>query len=123
MARSLFDYQATLTELGKANSVVTFTASDFGRTLSSNGKGSDHGWGSHHVVLGGPVLGGDIYGTLPDLALGGPDDAGRGRIIPTTSVDQYGATPASWFGVDQAALATVFPNLANFAASNLGFLA
>jgi uncharacterized protein (DUF1501 family) len=111
-------------ELNVANNVVTFTASEFGRTLSpSGGDGSDHAWGSHHFVLGGGVAGGKFYGTFPSLALGGPNDANtRGTLIPSTGVDQYGATLAQWFGVSSANLATVFPNIGNYPSSNLGFL-
>jgi uncharacterized protein (DUF1501 family) len=115
-------YQSTI-EMGVADSVTAFTLSDFGRTLQPSGTGSDHGWGSHHLMLGGAVHGGTIYGTFPTLALGGPDDSGsRGAMIPTTSVDQYGATLAAWFGVPAAQLAGVFPNLPNFGTSNLGFM-
>lgn len=114
-------YQATI-ELGCAGSVTAFTASDFGRTYSSNGDGSDHGWGSHHLVVGGAVKGGDIYGTMPTLAVGGPDDVNRGRWIPTTSVDEYGATLATWFGVSATNLSIAFPNIGRFAKPNLGFL-
>ena len=116
-------YDATL-ELGVSDSVTTFTESEFGRTLqNSTGGGSDHGWGSHHIVLGGAVKGGDLYGRFPTLALGGPDDtANRGVWIPTTSMDQYGATLASWFGVTASGLTTVFPNLSRFTPANLGFL-
>jgi uncharacterized protein (DUF1501 family) len=116
-------YQATQ-ELGVANNVTTFTLSEFSRTLQpgTNG-GTDHAWGSHQLVLGGAVQGNSVYGTFPTLALAGPDDAGsNGRWIPTTSVDQYAATMASWFGVPTASLPSIFPNLANFPTSNLGFL-
>ncbi|MDZ4803043.1 MAG: DUF1501 domain-containing protein [Bryobacteraceae bacterium] len=116
-------YNAT-TEMGIADKVTTFTESDFGRTLQPSGAGSDHGWGSHHWVVGGAVNGGDLYGTFPTMALTGPDDASsRGVLIPTTAIDQYGATMAKWFGVDPAGLQTVFPNLANFGVSDLGFMA
>ena len=108
-------YNATV-ELGIASSVTTFTASEFGRTFNpSSTDGADHAWGSHHMIMGGGVKGGEMYGTFPSLELKGPDDAAdRGTWIPTTSLDQYGATLASWFGVPDASLTTVFPNLANF---------
>jgi uncharacterized protein (DUF1501 family) len=109
-------------ELGVASQVTSFSASDFGRTLSSNGDGSDHGWGSHHLVLGGAVKGKAFYGTAPAIAVGGPDDVGQGRLLPTTSVDQFGATLASWFGVPDSDLATVVPNIGNFSKRNLGFV-
>lgn len=117
-------YRAT-EELGIANQVTTFTESEFGRTLNpSSGAGSDHGWGSHHFVLGGAVKGGEIYGRFPTVAINSPDDAsGRGVWVPTTSLDQYGATLASWFGVPPGALGSVFANIANFPSANLGFLA
>ena len=116
-------YDATV-ELGVDQQVTTFTESEFGRTCQpSSGAGSDHAWGSHHLVIGGAVKGGDVFGKFPLLALGGPDDAGtRGVWIPTTSLDQYGATLASWFGVGAANLPAVFPNLGNFASTRLGFL-
>jgi uncharacterized protein (DUF1501 family) len=116
-------YQATQ-ELGVANQVTTFTLSEFSRTLepSSNG-GTDHAWGSHQLILGGAVKGHAIYGTFPTLALGGPNDADQnGRWIPTTALDQYAATLATWFGVGAANLPSIFPNLVNFTGSNLGFL-
>lgn len=122
VSASLAAFQAAMAELGVAGDVTLFTASDFGRTLTSNGDGSDHGWGSHQLVLGGAVRGGDLYGTMPSLAMGGPDDVGGGRILPTTSVDQYSATLARWFGLTEPELATVFPNLANFASSDAGFM-
>ena len=116
-------YQATV-ELGVALGVTTFTLSDFSRTFQPDStNGSDHAWGSHHLVMGGAVAGGDFYGTWPTLALGGPDDVTtQGRWIPTTSLDQYGATLAQWFGVPAADLPTVFPNLPNFNNQILGFM-
>lgn len=116
-------YDATQ-ELGLAENVTTFTESDFSRTFQpTTDDGSDHAWGSHHLVLGGAVRGGQIFGKFPTFELGGPDDADvRGRWIPTTSIDQYGATLCSWFGIPDSALATVFPNLANFGSTKLGFL-
>jgi uncharacterized protein (DUF1501 family) len=116
-------YQATV-EMGIPQQVLTSTLSDFSRTLLPDSTfGSDHAWGSHHLVMGGAVAGGDFYGTWPTLALGGPDDAtNQGRWIPTTSLDQYGATLAQWFGVQPADLPSVFPNLKNFTNKTLGFL-
>ena len=116
-------YQATQ-ELGVSNQVTTFTLSEFSRTLEpgSNG-GSDHAWGSHQLILGGAVQGNAVYGTFPTLVLGGPDDADQnGRFIPTSALDQYAATLATWFGVSAANLPAIFPNLANFQTSNLGFM-
>jgi uncharacterized protein (DUF1501 family) len=110
-----------LNEIGAQNNVTLFTMSEFGRTLGSNGDGSDHAWGNHHLVLGGAVQGG-WYGTMPSLAVGGADDVGQGRILPSTATDQYGATLARWFGVDDASLLTVFPNLANFPTRTLSFM-
>lgn len=114
-------YSAT-GELGISDSVTTFTASDFGRTLPTNGGGSDHGWGSHQFVMGGAVRGNRLYGRFPTLAVNGPDDTEDGRWIPTTSVDEFSATIASWFGVSNTNLSTVFPNIGRFANPNLGFL-
>lgn len=114
-------YDATV-ELGVAPQVTTFTASDFGRTYSSNGDGSDHGWGNHQFIVGGAVKGGALYGRMPNLTISGPDDTGRGRWIPTTSVDEYGATLASWFGVSDTNLNVAFPNIGRFTNRNLGFV-
>jgi uncharacterized protein (DUF1501 family) len=107
-----------------ADKVTSFTASDFGRTLQSNDDGSDHGWGGHHFVMGGAVKGRRFYGTPPAIGNGTPDDVGQGRLLPTTSVDQYAATLASWFGVGNGDLATVLPNIGNYNPSgwNLGFV-
>jgi uncharacterized protein (DUF1501 family) len=109
-------------ELGVAPQVTTFTAADFGRTYSPNFGGTDHGWGNPQFVVGGAVQGGDIYGRMPSLVVGGPDDTGRGRWIPSTSVDEYGAVLARWFGVSATDLPLVFPNVGRFAGANLGFL-
>ncbi len=113
-----------LEQMGLLNSVTLFTESEFNRTGNSNANvGTDHAWGSHHLVIGGSVHGGATYGTFPVHQLSGPDDAGdRGNWIPSTSLDQYGATLGSWFGVPASNLATIFPNLANFAPQNLGFV-
>ena len=109
---------------GLANNVTTFTMSDFSRTFIGNGNaGTDHAWGSHHLVIGGAVKGGDFYGTFPNLTVKGPDDSGgNGAWLPTTSVDQVGATLASWFGVAGVDLPYVFPNITRFATPNLGFV-
>ncbi len=132
-------YNATV-EMGVANQVTSFTASDFGRTLASNGDGSDHGWGSHHFVVGGAVNGKAFYGSPPPVSISDTKDSGgnylpenqwhvgQGRLLPTTSVDQYAATMAKWFGVNPGAeMATVLPNIGNFGGAgypiDLGFMA
>lgn len=117
-------FNSTMNELGVQNDVTTFTLSDFGRTLQPNtGLGTDHAWGSHHLIMGGAVQGQRIFGQFPLLQLAGANDAGsNGRWIPTTSIDQYGATLAKWFGVNDADLPAIFPNLNNFTTKNLGFL-
>ena len=112
--RGLGEFYTVLEELGVADKVTTFTASEFGRTLSSNGNGSDHGWGGHSFIMGGAVNGKDIYGTYPDLFSGNSLDVGRGRLIPTMSTDEYFAELALWFGVDKSELSLVLPNIANF---------
>jgi uncharacterized protein (DUF1501 family) len=114
-------YNATV-GLGISDRVTTFTGSDFGRTLTSNGDGSDHGWGSHHFVMGGAVRGQQFYGTFPVMGLNNNDEVGSGRLLPTTSVDQYAATLARWFGVADIDLRLVLPNIGNFASSNVGFM-
>jgi len=126
-------YRATV-EMGIANKVTSFTASDFGRTLASNGDGTDHGWGSHHFVVGGAVNGGAFYGTPPPVSVSdnktvGVYDAdaqwhvGQGRLLPTTSVDQYAGTMAKWFGVTSGEMSSVLPKLSNFGAAAAGSLA
>jgi uncharacterized protein (DUF1501 family) len=120
LSQSLGAFYRATEELGVADQVTTFTASDFGRTFPTNGNGSDHGWGSHHFVAGGAVRGGRLFGTFPTLAVNGPDDTGLGRWIPTTSVDELSATLASWFGVSASDLPTVLPNIGRFAHPNLG---
>lgn len=115
-------YNATL-EMGIADSVTQFTASDFSRTLKYNGGGTDHAWGSCQFVLGGAVRGGDMYGDWPIFALSGPSDSGsQGRFIPTTAVDQYTATLAQWYGLAPGDVNAVFPNIGKFNTSNLGFM-
>jgi uncharacterized protein (DUF1501 family) len=114
-------YAATV-ELGIADRVTTFTASDFGRTLSSNADGSDHGWGGHHFVMGGAVNGGRFYGTAPHVSIQTDDQVGQGRLLPSTSVDQFAATLARWFGCDASELPGILPNVGNFSNTALGFV-
>ena len=122
-------FQNTIDGLGLADTVTSFTASDFGRTLTSNGNGTDHGWGGHNFVFGNAVQGGRVYGQMPSYTkIDNPDDAGNndasfaGRIIPGTSVHQYGATLSSWMGLDDADMLSIFPDLNNFTTRNLGFM-
>jgi uncharacterized protein (DUF1501 family) len=124
LSQALAAFNTSMQELGTQNDVTTFTESDFSRTFQpTSNDGSDHAWGSHHLIMGGAVKGGDIYGAMPTFVLGGPDDADtRGRWIPTTAVDQYGATLCSWLGVPDASLTSVFPNLSNFQTKKLDFL-
>ncbi len=123
IAGAMNAFYAATVELGVQNQVTTFTASDFGRTLTAS-DGSDHGWGSMHFMLGGAVNGGRFYGTPPLVANGGDDDVGQGRLLPSTSVDQYAATLGKWFGISDSNLLTVLPNLVHWNASdrNLGFV-
>jgi len=118
---ALASFYAATVELGVASQVTAFTASDFGRTLTSNGDGSDHGWGSHHFVLGGAVQGGKYWGTLPSVSVNGPDDVGQGRLLPTTSVDQLGATLATWMGVAATELPSVLPRIVNYTQRDMGY--
>jgi uncharacterized protein (DUF1501 family) len=117
-------FQSALQEMGVEQNVITFTESEFNRTGNSSAtNGSDHAWGGHHFAIGGPVKGADAYGTFPTLQLSGPDDVtGRGVWLPTLSLDQYAATMASWFGVADGSLTTVFPNLGNFSTQKLAFV-
>lgn len=136
LSQALSAFHTATIELGVEQQVTAFTLSDFGRTLQPAGTtatvvGSDHAWGNHHFVLGGAVNGGDFYGVagpngtvFPELQLGGPSDTDtRGRWIPTASVEQYAATLARWYGVSDADLPLVFPNIGRFASANLGFMA
>lgn len=112
---SMGDFYSTLQELNQEDAVTTFTASDFGRTLTVNGDGSDHGWGGHYMVMGGAVQGGQLYGQLPSFMTGAEDDAGdKGRVIPSLSVNQLGASMGAWMGLSAGDLADVFPDLKNF---------
>ena len=117
-------FYAATQELAVASQVTSFTMSDFSRTFQPNSNtGSDHAWGSHHIVMGGAVKGGKMYGTFPNLTLAGPDDSGsNGRWVPTTASAQYAATLAAWYGVSAAQMPVIFPNIASFASTNLGFV-
>ena len=122
LADAIDAFQKAMVELNAAQRVTLFTASDFGRTLTVNGDGTDHGWGGHHFVVGGAVKGKQVVGSYPELASNGPTDAGNGRLIPTTSVEQYAATLASWMGVSAADIPLILPNVVNFATRDLGFM-
>ncbi len=122
VSQCMYAFQRAMEQLGIGPSVTQFTCSDFGRTFPANGQGSDHGWGSHHMVLGGAVNGQRTYGKFPALTVNGPDDTNTGRWVPSTAVDQYFATLASWFGVDNSMINGVFPNLNRFYSPNLGFI-
>ncbi len=119
----VFAFQRAMVQLGVDNQVTLFTASDFSRTLPTNSQGSDHGWGSHHIIVGAAVAGGQTYGKLPTFAINGPDDTGLGRWIPTLAVDQYSATLAKWYGVSSGSeMQAIFPNLTRFSTPDLGFM-
>lgn len=112
--KGLGAFYSALAEIGQTNNVTSFTTSDFGRTLTSNGRGTDHGWGGNHLILGGAVKGGQVYGTYPSLALGNPLDTGRGVLVPTTSTDEYFAELALWMGTGANQLSDVLPNIGRF---------
>ncbi|MBL8327978.1 MAG: DUF1501 domain-containing protein [Rubrivivax sp.] len=122
VAEAMAAFQTALDAQGVSQQVTTFTASDFGRTLTSNGDGTDHGWGSHVMVMGGAVRPRSWFGALPSMRLGADDDIGQGRLLPAVSVDQYGATLARWMGVPAAQMSTVFPNIGRFDRGDLGFM-
>lgn len=116
-------FDGIMNGFGLSDQVTTFTASDFGRTLTSNSDGTDHGWGSHHFVVGGAVAGGDMYGTYPVVGANQANDVGAGRLIPEVAVDQYAGTLSRWMGLSDSQIRTVFPNFANFGSSPyLGFM-
>jgi uncharacterized protein (DUF1501 family) len=120
LSNAMKEFDDAMTSLGKGSQVTAFTASDFGRTLTSNGDGSDHGWGSHHFVMGGAVNGGKFLGTAPEIGLTHTQQVGSGRLLPSTAVDQLGAELAAWFGVSATDVNTVLPNAKNFDLYKLG---
>ena len=122
LSAAMSAFYAATVELGVASKVTTFTASDFGRTLSSNADGSDHGWGSHQFVMGGAVNGGRLYGTAPHVSIQTNDQVGQGRLLPSTSVDEFAATLARWFGCTTSELPGILPNVGNFTNTSLGFV-
>ena len=129
ISKALNAFYLATANVGVANQVTTFTLSDFGRTMKANSAGTDHGWGGHHFIVGGDgsaagsVAGGNFFGFYPDLTIGGPNDSGnQGRWIPTTAMDQYGATLAKWFGASPVDVAQIFPNIGKFATADLGFM-
>ena len=121
LAQSLSEFNSAMQELNMADKVTTFTMSDFGRTLTSNGDGTDHGWASNQLVMGGAVKGGDIYGEFLTQHLDGPQDVDSGRLIPSVANEQYFASLAQWFGVPSSELSDIFPNLTNFDRTTLDF--
>jgi uncharacterized protein (DUF1501 family) len=122
ISEAVYDFYQAMVGIGAQSQVTLFSASDFGRTLDSNGLGTDHGWGGHHFVAGGAVNGGQMYGTFPVVNLGSNDDIGRGSLLPTTSTDQFHATLAKWFGLSDSQVATILPNLGAFSPGSLGFV-
>jgi uncharacterized protein (DUF1501 family) len=121
VAQSASYFLSAMNSMGMLDRVMLFSASDFGRTLTSNGDGSDHGWGNHHFVAGGGVKGRNIYGQFPTTALGTSTDVGSGRLLPSTSVSEFAAVLGGWMGLSTAEQATVLPNLANFSSARLAF--
>lgn len=115
-------FYTAIQQLGLEDAVTSFTASDFGRTLSHNGDGTDHGWGSHHFIMGGSVNGGRYFGRAPSISTTSDDQVGRGRLLPSVSVEEYATTLAQWFGVSPSNLAWVAPNIGRFANPDLGFM-
>ncbi|MBL9114287.1 MAG: DUF1501 domain-containing protein [Verrucomicrobiaceae bacterium] len=122
IANCMFAFQRAMEQIGFQDKVTQFTASDFSRTFPTNSQGSDHGWGSHHIVVGGRVNGGNMFGHLPTFAINGPDDTGTGRWIPTLSVDQHAATIAKWYGLDSTEIGAILPNISRFPSNDLGFM-
>jgi len=122
LAAAMSFFQNEIDSIGLSNNVTTFTASDFGRSLTSNGDGTDHGWGNHHMIMGGAVNGGDVLGALPRMSVDGPDSVNYGRIIPTLSASQYAAGLLRWVGLEESALDGVLPQLANFAERDIGLM-
>ncbi len=125
LSEAVYAFQRAMEQISAGDKVTSFTMSDFGRTFKTNGQGSDHAWGSHHFVVGGAVKGKRTFGTFPVLNVTGPDavpSSNEGRWIPKTSVDEYSATLAKWFGVSQSNLGVVFPNLGRFASPDMGFM-
>lgn len=123
LADAMSFFQGKLDLIGQSTNVTTFTASDFGRSLLSNGDGTDHGWGNHLMAMGGAVQGGTVYGTLPSLDINGPDSIHNGRVLPTLSASQYAASLLEWLGLQPEQVDVVLPTLRNFGTRNLGFLA
>ncbi len=122
LTSALAGFQSAMDQYGLAENVTTFTASDFGRTLTSNGDGTDHGWGNHMLAMGGAVQGGEIYGSLPVMDIDGQDSVQNGRVLPSLAATQYAATLLDWLGLDDQRIDTVLPTLGNFSSRNLGFM-
>lgn len=120
VSQAMFAFHRAMEQLGLGEKVTAFTASDFSRTFPSNSQGSDHGWGSHHIVVGGGVDGGKVYGKLQNFSISGPDDTGIGRWIPTLSVDEHTATLAKWYGLSSGDIGSILPNLGRFNTSHAG---
>lgn len=123
LSRALTGFQTAVDGFGLSRNVTTFTASDFGRTLTSNGDGTDHGWGNHMLAMGGAVNGGQVYGQLPILDVNGPDSVQNGRVVPSLAAAQYAASLLDWLGLEDNRLDTVLPTLSNFGVRKLGFMA